>query len=159
MAACTNPDILKVIYFFNIIIDIIRIIIPIALIILGIIDFSKSVINSDEKSQKKSFNLFLKRLFYGILVFTVPWVVEVLMVTLGNLLDKDNMGNFTDCIENANSDKIAELEKEAETGLKAQCYQCNSNGSLRVWSVGSPSQDNCGGGWHERTDLNKKSCK
>ena len=163
MAVCTNPDILKVIYFFMLIIDIVKIIVPIALIIFGIIDFSKAVISGDEKEQKKSFNLFGKRLLYGVLIFTVPWIVEVLMVTLGDLLDKDNMGNFTDCIQNANADKISELEAEREeegvTEPKGQCYECNSIGSLRVWSVGIPSQNNCSGGWHTRTDLNKTNCK
>ena len=62
VSVCTNPDILRVIYFFLIIIDIVKIIIPIALIILGIIDFSKAVVISDEKVQKKSVNLFMKRI-------------------------------------------------------------------------------------------------
>lgn len=111
MDVCTNPEILKVIYFFLLILDIVKIVIPIALIILGLIDFSKSVIINDEKIQKKSVTLFFKRILYGVLIFAVPWIIEVLMVTLGNLLGEENKINFTDCIENANSKKIAELEE------------------------------------------------
>lgn len=121
MDACTNPDILRVVYFILLIIDVIKIIIPIALIVYGLIDFSKSVITSDEKIQKKSGKLFFKRFLYAILVFTVPWIVEVLMVTLGDLTDKDNMGNFTDCLENANSECIEALENENTDNIKNFC--------------------------------------
>lgn len=115
MAACTNSGILRVIYFFLLIIDVIKIIVPIALIVLGIIDFSKATLTSDDKVQKKKFNLFMKRILYAVLVFAVPWIVEVLMVTLGDLLNDEV--NFTDCIQNANSETIEILsnsEKELD---------------------------------------------
>ena len=98
MDVCAHSEVLKVIYFIMTLIDIVKIIIPIALIVFGLIDFSKAAISSDEKVQKKSGQLFLKRLLYGILVFTIPWIVEVLMVTLGNLLEDNDTMNFTDCL-------------------------------------------------------------
>ena len=101
---CNNPDFLKVMYFFLIIVDIIKIVVPIGLIVMGLMDFSKSVTASDEKVQKKSVTIFVKRVMAAILVFLVPWIVEVLMVTLGNLLGEDDEVNFTDCIENANAE-------------------------------------------------------
>lgn len=116
MEACTNPDILKVIAFFLIIIDIVKIIIPIGLIIIGTIDFAKAVITNDENNRKKTINLFTKRMIYAILVFAVPWLVEVLMVSLGDLTAEIN---FTDCIDNTNNiayyeELQAELEKQQE---------------------------------------------
>lgn len=119
MDACTNPDILRVIFFFLLIVDIVKIIIPIALIVLGIIDFSKSVITSDEKVQKKTISLFFKRLLYAPLVFAVPWIVEVLMVTLGDFLSEEI--NFTDCIDNANSGCIEALESKDNTKITQYC--------------------------------------
>lgn len=124
VGVCANPGILRVIYFCLIIIDIIKVIIPIALIIFGLIDFSKSVVISDEKVQKKTVNLFVKRIISAVLVFAVPWIVEVVMVSLGNLTEKVN---FTDCIENANSEKIKELEKN-ESLLKKTQESCILNG-------------------------------
>lgn len=106
---CENPEILKVFYFLNIIIDIVKIVIPIGLIVIGMIDFSKALTSNDEGSQKKSVNLFIKRVIMAILVFLVPWIVETLIIWLGNLADGVN---FTDCLENANREKIDELEKE-----------------------------------------------
>lgn len=105
--ACTNPDILKVIYFAKLILDIVKIVIPIGLIIMGMIDFSKSVVTSDDGIQKKNMKLFIKRIIYAVLVFAVPWIVETLIVNLGNLTDGVN---FTDCLENAESECIEKLE-------------------------------------------------
>lgn len=104
---CTNPDILKVIYFAKLILDIVKIVIPIGLIIMGMIDFSKSVVTSDDGIQKKNMKLFVKRIIYAVLVFAVPWIVETLIVNLGNLTDGVN---FTDCLENAESECIEKLE-------------------------------------------------
>ena len=54
MDACNNPDILRVIYFIKILIEIIMIIVPIGLIIMGLLDFSKSVVTNDENARKKN---------------------------------------------------------------------------------------------------------
>ena len=121
MDACTNPDILRVIYFFNLILDIVKIVVPIGLIVFGLIDFSKAVMSNEEKEHKKTVNLFIKRLLYGVLIFAIPWIVEVLMVTLGDLIDKDNMGNFTDCLENAESECIEALDSKNMDTTKSVC--------------------------------------
>ncbi|MGN1312266.1 MAG: hypothetical protein ACI4U4_04590 [Bacilli bacterium] len=106
--ACENPDILRIIYFIKILIDIVKIIVPIALIVIGSVDLSKSVMSNDEKEQKKSLNLFIKRLIYAVVIFLVPWIIEVFISLLGDLTDDVN---WTDCIINANKEKIEELEK------------------------------------------------
>lgn len=105
-AACTNPDVLRIIQFVLIIISIITIVVPIGLIVFGIIDFSKAVISGDEKEGKKNLNLFIKRVIYAVLVFAVPWIVKTVMIFLGDLTEDVN---FTDCIANANSETIKEL--------------------------------------------------
>lgn len=161
MDACTNPDILKVIYFFTLIVDIVKIIIPIVLIILGIVDFSKSVITSDEKVQKKTVSIFIKRIIYAVLIFAVPWIIEVLMVTLGDLIGGEKI-NFTDCIDNANSEcikaleteKIDDIEKKCdvdvekiqetkeEEGKKEVCYYCESQ---KIYAWGTKASVVCPG--------------
>ena len=125
MDACTNPDILRVIWFFMMILDIIKIIIPIGLIVLGIVDFSKAMITSDENTQKKSGKLFTKRLIYAVLVFTVPWLIKVFMITLGNLLGEEDEVNFTDCLENANGEYLQKLENCSGTIFKIRYYEDN----------------------------------
>ena len=135
--ACTNPDILRVIYFAKLIIDIVKIVVPIGLIILGMVDFSKSVTSSDEGAQKKNMKLLGKRIVFAVLVFAVPWIVETLMVSLGNLTEGVN---FTDCLENANSEKIAELDKQLAEQEK------NNSGNNQTSSGDASTDSNRGGG-------------
>ena len=75
---CENPDILRVIYFIKLIIDIVKIVIPIALIILIMIDCAKGVINSDEKIGK-IVKLNANRIINAILVFAVPTVIDIFL--------------------------------------------------------------------------------
>lgn len=159
MNVCENPDILRVIWFGLEIIDIVKIIIPIALIVLGIIDFSKSVITSDEGIQKKSGKLFIKRLIYAVLVFTVPWLIKVLIITLGDLAVLDsNEVNYTDCLDNANGEKIEELEQKIEDEKNnLACWKCNDNNNLYKWGTSSGNNTNCHAGWH-KVDLLEKDC-
>ncbi len=114
LQACLNPDILRVVWFFNILLDVARIVIPIGLIIIGTIDFSKSVISSDENAQKKNMTLFGKRLLYAVIIFLVPWIVKVLITSLGNLTAGVN---FTDCIENANKESIKIIEDAIQNSM------------------------------------------
>ena len=107
ISACENPEVLKVIYFGLLIIDIIKIIIPIGLIVMGVVDFSKSVATNDDSARKKNVQLFAKRLLYGALVFLVPWIIKVVIINLGDLTEDVN---FSDCLKNANQEKIAELQ-------------------------------------------------
>ena len=159
--ACTNPDILRVIYFAKLILDIVKIIIPVGLIIMGMIDFSKSVVTSDEGSQKKNVKLFVKRIIFAVLVFAVPWIVETLIVSLGNLTDGVN---FTDCLENAESDCIEQIENGTFIGKcygkkDYACYYCPSSNSY-LWRPGSPSENCPGGiGWSKQTGKNIENCK
>lgn len=164
--ACTNPDILRVIYFAKLILDIVKIVIPVGLIIMGMIDFSKSVVTSDEGTQKKNVKLFVKRIIFAVLVFAVPWIVETLIVSLGNLTDGVN---FTDCLKNANPEKIEELDastpleepkpEEDKNVNEYSCYYCPSSNSY-LWRPGTPSE-NCPGGvrWIKQTGKNIENCK
>lgn len=118
MSACTNPEILRVLYFFTILLDIVKIVIPIGLIIMGIIDFSKSVVTSDEKTQKKTVTLFFKRVLLAIVVFVMPWIIEVLFAFMGSLTE-DVI--FADCLSNANSECIDSIENGDTSG--SECFK------------------------------------
>lgn len=61
----------------------IRILVPLLLIGLGIMDFSKAVFSSKEDDMKKSRERFIKRIVAAILVFLVPIFVN-LILDLGN---------------------------------------------------------------------------
>ena len=54
---CEIPTILQIIYFIKLLINILKFIIPIGLIIIVMLDFSKSVINDSKKNRKIIINL------------------------------------------------------------------------------------------------------
>ena len=107
LANCGPSGLLKVIYFFKLILDIVFIIIPIALIILLTIDISKAVISGDESAQKKSVSLGIKRILYAVIVFCVPYIVSLLNVVLGDL-----GVDYSACFYDINMDAIKQLETE-----------------------------------------------
>ena len=107
MEACQNAEVLKVIYFGKLIFNIIKIIIPIGLIVLGSIDFAKGVMNGEGDKKKDGKKLFFKRIIYALLVFFVPTIVNMVIVSLGKITDGVTVLN---CINDANPTKIKELE-------------------------------------------------
>lgn len=164
MNVCENTGILTIISVCLTIIDIIKIIIPIILIVTGTINFSKAVIINDEKIQKESGKIFIRKLRYAALIFTVPWLVKVTLISAGNILqnieelDNEKL-NFTDCLENANSDKIAELKEEQKETKELKCWRCNSNSELYEWSI-EATNSSCDDGWFEVSSIEtEENCK
>ena len=115
---CENPEVLRVIYFARLIFNIIKIIIPVGLIVMGAIDFSKNVTTNDDGEQKKNLKLFIKRIIYALLVFFVPWIVGRIIVILGNVTSKEV--NFTDCLENATSSQIEVMQSRYDKLLEQE---------------------------------------
>ena len=115
--ACQHPGILRVLYFGKLLIDLVFTLLPIGLIVMILIDFSKVVISGDEKEVKNS-KIVVKRIVYAMIVFCVPWIVSLFM----NLLSGAGIGvAYKDCIKNIQSgdfsyfDKLLEKEEENNT--------------------------------------------
>lgn len=107
LANCGPAGLLRVIYFIKLIFEILFILIPICLIILLIIDFSKMVVSNDEGAQKKIFNLTIKRIISAILVYFVPLFVNIFNIVLGTLGVE-----FSHCYTDVTLDAINVLEAE-----------------------------------------------
>ena len=56
-----------------------RIIVPILVIVLGMIDLAKAVIASKEDEMKKAQSTFIKRLIIGVAFFFIPVFVDIMM--------------------------------------------------------------------------------
>lgn len=69
------------------VIPLIQIVIIVALIVLLIIDFGKAVMAGKEDEIKSAQKLAIKRIIYAVVVFLVPWLVNVAFGLL------DNTGN------------------------------------------------------------------
>lgn len=65
------------------IVNLIRISIPLLLLALGVVDFSKAVFAGSEEDMKKAQKKFMKRLIIGICIFLVPTVLKVVL-NIGN---------------------------------------------------------------------------
>ena len=59
--------------------NIIKIIIPIILIGLGIVDFARAMFAGTEENMKKAQQTFIKRLLIAVLIFFVPTIVEIIL--------------------------------------------------------------------------------
>lgn len=69
------------------VIPLLQIVIIVALIILLILDFGKAVMAGKEDEIKSAQKLAIKRVVYAVIVFLVPWLVNVAFSLL------DNTGN------------------------------------------------------------------
>ena len=71
----TIMPIIKLIKFG--VIPLIQVVIIVALIVLLIIDFGKAVMAGKEDEIKSAQKLAIKRVIYAVVVFIVPWLVQV----------------------------------------------------------------------------------
>ena len=73
--------------------------IPIALIVLGMIDMGKAVIASKEDEIKKAKKAFGQRFLYAVAVFLVVWAVRTIMSFVPSLFGDDalNTTEWNDC--------------------------------------------------------------
>ena len=118
--ACQHPGILRIIYFGSLLLDIVFTLVPIGLIVILMIDFSKAVIGGDEKAVKST-KIVGKRIIYAMILFCIPWIVEVFM----SLMDSVGFSvNYQECLSNAKSgdfsyfDSLLEKEENKQEPLK-----------------------------------------
>lgn len=74
-----TANIWKVVGYFVLIL---KIVIPLALIVLGMIDLGKAVISSDEKAIKTATNSLIRRFIAAVLIFFIPTIVNAIFSTL-----------------------------------------------------------------------------
>ena len=112
---CELPYVLQVIYFFKLIFDIVKVLLPICLIILVMVDFFKCLVTGNENEQKNTSKLALKRIMYAIVVYAIPYVVSLVVGILGNLIPDYNL-----CITNATKENIDIYVKKYEEAKKLE---------------------------------------
>lgn len=78
-----------------------KIVIPIILIILGMIDLGKAVVSSDEKAINKAATTLGKRAIAAVLIFFVPTIIGLIFRMVGSFGDvKDQYDVCAACITN-----------------------------------------------------------
>ena len=69
-----NQDSLKAFIFIGHIVNVIKIVIPLVIIVLGMIDFGRAMISSDDKATASAAKSLVQRLIAGIIVFLIPTI-------------------------------------------------------------------------------------
>ena len=85
--------------FVGIIITIIKIVAPIILIVMGMIDISKAVVDGKDDSVKKSMITFLKRAIAAVLIFISPKILLALFNTITGFDNLENDGDYGYCVQ------------------------------------------------------------
>lgn len=89
---CSKIDSDLVTFIHNII-NVIKLGVPIALVIFGMIDLGKGVVANKEDEIKKGQGVFIKRLIAGVIVF---FIISITQFTM-SIIDKESDGEIWNC--------------------------------------------------------------
>ena len=96
MLPCVG-DISAVVNYVGKILNVARILVPIAIIIMASIDLAKAMMAQNEDEMKKSTNMLVKRFIFGVLIFFVPSIVSIIFGLIN--VDVDDVIYACDNIE------------------------------------------------------------
>ena len=102
---CTDVELLNILSIFKGLIQFATIVVPVILVIFVIIDIIKTI-SSGDVDTKKLFKSISKRLIAAVLVFLVPFIIEIAL----NILPTQNL-YYLDCYKNASSDAVLSIAK------------------------------------------------
>lgn len=72
----------EIFYLIGTVINLFKIIIPIIIVLLAILDLGKASMAGEEKEIKEAQKMLIKRLIYGVLIFFVTTIVQLLVTAL-----------------------------------------------------------------------------
>ena len=89
------------------VIYIIRIAIPILIVLLGTLDLGKAVIAGEDKKIKEAQKTFIMRIIYGIAIFFVFPIVEVIFNVVGFDVEASNRRTCWECATHPTNEKCS----------------------------------------------------
>ena len=125
--------------FIGEIIYIIRIVIPIIIILLGTLDLGKAVMSGEEKTVKESQKNFIKRLIYGVAIFFIFVIVQVIFGLLGVETDKGDTKVCWDCATKPHNKSCISYVKEQEKE-EEESFDQNENETSNENEVSSENE-------------------
>ncbi len=101
--------------FVGIALLVIKIVIPIVLIILGMVDLGKAVVSSEDKAVSKSATKLLWRVISAVIIFFVPTIVSAIFALIGSFNEevRADYDICRECIEHPNKD--ANIDKSCKS--------------------------------------------
>lgn len=100
--------------FIGEVIYIIRIVIPVIIILLGTLDLGKAVIAGEDKKIKEAQKIFIQRIIYGVAIFFIFVIVEVIFGLLGVETNEGDSKICWDCATKPHNKICIKYVKDAE---------------------------------------------
>lgn len=94
---CNNEEIMNTMQIVGYILNTVKILVPLILIVLGLVDFGKASISSDDKALSKATSSLFKRFIAGIIIFFIPTIVFAILNVTGVSNENNNEGSFVKC--------------------------------------------------------------
>ena len=115
------------------VVNIVKIVIPIIIILLAILDLGKAVMAGKEDDIKSAQKLLIKRLIYGVIIFFVVTIVQTIFNLIGqNIYDPDSPDADADvcmiCVSDP-SDPECPANDDSETNAGTNSGNGGSGGS------------------------------
>ncbi len=124
------------IYISNII-NLMKILVPILLVIMGMFDFARAVMSSDEKQMKEAQSRFIRRTLAAAIVFFVIAIVQFVFGAIGT---DDNILGCVDCFINGDCKTTQQKKQECISEISKEC---GNNCYKKVGSNSSEAFLNC----------------
>lgn len=106
---CEYPGVRRTFMILGLLINIVKIVIPLIIIITGIITLSKTIISGKADDLKVSINVLIKKAVAGVIIFLLPSAINYLFNTLiAN--DTSKFTLCTTCLFDAEHCKIPEKD-------------------------------------------------
>ena len=119
--ACADYGVLSIVYFVKKMLELVFIILPIILIVMILMDFTKNVMAKGDDDIKKNNRVVIKRIVYAIITFFVPTIVNVVINAVYSLTsDGGENTNALSCWNDATKENIEYYRKLEEEERKAE---------------------------------------
>ena len=109
--------------FVGDIIYVVRIVIPVIIILLGTLDLGKAVMAGEDKKIKEAQKTFIRRLIYGVAIFFIFIIVEVIFGLLGVETEKGDSKICWDCATKPHNKSCLKYVEENEKKEKQDDVQ------------------------------------
>ena len=123
---CSSPLLVTIFRIINVLIDILKIAVPLVMIIMGSMDFAKSTVSGNPDDIKKSFNSLLYRFIAAALIFFLPAILKIFVGIVSPTTDQNSIFCFAEVneqtLEKAYVDAADEAISRAEEDLSYGTY-------------------------------------
>ena len=99
------------------VVNVIKIVIPLILIILGMLDLGKAVVEDDDKAVNKAVTRLVKRFIAAVVMFFIPTIISAVFSMVVGVNLKENDANIcVQCLTNGNGE-VCQVAQEGIIGI------------------------------------------